>query len=810
MNRVRISLVVLVTLLATTVTTFSQRAEQRQRGRQTTQARLEAIEALQKELAKLKTSLEAENQNRVDWRQLPAEERAKMFEAFWQRRQEQNQMIATLEREIAKLKGLRELRSEHEEFIEKLTALKELAVKEKADLTAECLEELMKAREKAFAERMQELTSGALTIPQPESRSADGKLDPLSKFIPGEIWPDNNGVHINAHGGGVLFHEGSYYWFGEHKTAGRGGNQANVGVHCYSSTDLLHWKDEGIALRVVDDPASDITRGCILERPKVIYNAQTGKYVMWFHLELRGQGYDAARTGVAVSDTPTGPYAFIRSLRPHAKVWPENFNPKQPSDSEQEEGALAIRQGRLLRRDFESGQMSRDMTLFVDDDGKAYHIHAAEDNYTLHISQLSDDYLSFSGRYIRVLPGGHNEAPAVFKRKRKYYLLTSGCTGWAPNAARSAVADSIWGPWKSLPNPCVGVNPKNIMGPEKTFGGQSTFVLPVPGKRDVFIAMFDMWRPRNAIDGRYLWLPIRFGGNGFEILWRKTWDLSVFGIEEPMEETPPSLSEGKTKNADEAARNFQLVWADEFNTDGRPDPKHWTYENGFVRNEELQWYQPENARCENGLLIIEGRRERKANPSYRADSTSWKRNREYVNYTSACLKTMGLHQWTYGRFEMRGRIDTRPGLWPAFWTLGSARGWPGCGEIDIMEYYRGELLANACWASGRRWRPVWDTVKVPITQFSDPDWSAKFHVWRMDWNEDTIKLYVDDTLLNTIELDKTLNNDREKANPFHEPHYMLLNLAIGGTNGGDPAMTEFPARFEVDYVRVYKILSPKS
>ncbi len=251
-------------------------------------------------------------------------------------------------------------------------------------------------------------------------------------------------------------------------------------------------------------------------------------------------------------------------------------------------------------------------------------------------------------------------------------------------------------------------------------------------------------------------------------------------------------------------RDYRLVWADEFDTNGRPDPNNWVYERGFVRNEELQWYQPENARCENGLLIIEARRERKPNPSYDPNSSSWRRNRQYAEYTSACLKTMGRHRWTYGRFEMRGRIDMRPGMWPAFWTLGSARGWPGCGEIDIMEYYRGMLLANACWAGERRWAAVWDDLRKPITEFADPNWSAKFHIWRMDWGKENIKLYVDDELLNTVELSKTINGTRDKANPFHEPHYILLNLAIGGSNGGDPSATEFPARLEVDYVRVFQ------
>jgi len=255
---------------------------------------------------------------------------------------------------------------------------------------------------------------------------------------------------------------------------------------------------------------------------------------------------------------------------------------------------------------------------------------------------------------------------------------------------------------------------------------------------------------------------------------------------------------------DGRSADYALVWADEFDKEGRTDPNNWVYENGFVRNEEQQWYQAENAFCQDGLLIIEARRERKPNPGYDAGSKSWRSSRPYAEYTSACLKTIGRHNWTCGRFEMRGRIDTRPGMWPAFWALGSARGWPGCGEIDIMEYYRGMLLANACWASGRRWRPVWDDLRKPITEFADPDWPSKFHIWRMDWDRDAIRLYVDNELLNTIELSKTINGTADKANPFHEPHYILLNLAIGGTSGGDPSKTEFPARFEVDYVRVYQ------
>ena len=248
---------------------------------------------------------------------------------------------------------------------------------------------------------------------------------------------------------------------------------------------------------------------------------------------------------------------------------------------------------------------------------------------------------------------------------------------------------------------------------------------------------------------------------------------------------------------------WKLVWADEFDTDGSPDPKNWQFERGFARNNELQWYQPDNARCRDGLLIIEGRKEQKANPNYQAGSENWKTKRSRSEYTSASMITRGRQQWQYGRFEMRARIDTRPGLWPAFWTLGVAGEWPDNGEIDIMEYYRGMLLANAAWGSGQRYKAKWDDSRKPLASFDDPKWSEKFHVWRMDWDEQRIGLYVDDQLLNDINLEETYNPG-DKKNPFREPHYLILNLAIGGDNGGDPASTEFPALFEVDYVRVYQ------
>jgi beta-glucanase (GH16 family) len=246
---------------------------------------------------------------------------------------------------------------------------------------------------------------------------------------------------------------------------------------------------------------------------------------------------------------------------------------------------------------------------------------------------------------------------------------------------------------------------------------------------------------------------------------------------------------------------WTLVWAEEFNVDGPPNPVNWTFETGLVRNDEAQLYQAQNAVCRGGLLVIEARRERVKNPAFVSGSTTWPSNREFANYTSASLMTKGRHQWQYGRFELRARIDTRSGLWPAWWTLGVGGEWPDGGEVDMLEYYRGLLLANVGWGSGRRWVAKWDSVRKPVASLGD-GWADQFHIWRMDWDAEQIRLYLDDRLLNETALADTIDPVRH-TDPFHQPHYMLLNLAIAGWNGGDPSKTTFPARFEVDYVRVY-------
>ncbi|RYX84135.1 glycoside hydrolase family 16 protein [bacterium] len=245
---------------------------------------------------------------------------------------------------------------------------------------------------------------------------------------------------------------------------------------------------------------------------------------------------------------------------------------------------------------------------------------------------------------------------------------------------------------------------------------------------------------------------------------------------------------------------YKLVWNDEFNRDGAPDTTKWNYEMGFVRNKEPQWYQPQNARVEGGVLVIEARREKIAIPTFKEDSKEWQTNRRFAEFTSASLTTKEKIGWTYGHFECRARIDVREASWPAFWTVGMGRDWPAKGEVDIMEYYNSGLLANFFWAGGKNGGFAGNAKTKPIKNFTDPEWANKFHVWTMDWDATSMTLKVDGETLNTQDITKTINT-ADNFNPFQSPQYIILNQAIGH---GNPEKTPFPMRFEVDYVRVYQ------
>ena len=324
-----------------------------------------------------------------------------------------------------------------------------------------------------------------------------GKGAKLKEFNPGKVWVDNNGVHINAHGGGVLFHEGVYYWYGEHKLPGKSEAQmADGGVHCYSSTDLYNWKDEGIVLSVrYDSDTADLAYGCILERPKVIYNNQTKKFNVFFKYYPKGTGYLKGYIGVATADKPQGPFIY---------------------------------QHKFLGADSDFG--SGDFSMFQDKDSTVYHLTVRKPDKTFVIGKLQSDYMfTVKGSYSPargIEP--HTEAPAVILRSGKYHLLGSGSSSWEPNAARSFVADAVNGTYGDTGNPVRGINPHNGLGPEKTFGGQISYIIPVQGKKDAYIAMFDVWKPNEPIKGRYIWLPLEFKGGKPVITWKDSWDLSFF------------------------------------------------------------------------------------------------------------------------------------------------------------------------------------------------------------------------------------------------------------------------------------------
>jgi len=313
-----------------------------------------------------------------------------------------------------------------------------------------------------------------------------------SLFRPGAPWHDTEGRPIQAHGGGLLHDRGTYYWFGEDKDGPTGDGPLRrvdvIGVACYSSTDLHRWTNRGLALPAVrDDPGHDLHPSKVAERPKVIYNARTRTYVMWLHVDRPDYAY--ARAGVAVSPTPAGPYRYLGSVRP-------------------------------CETD------SRDLTLFQDADGSAYLVFSSEWNRNVTVAQLSDDYLRVGDAFVKALVyprrNEGRESPAVFRHDDTYFMLTSGCTGWAPNRAEYAVAPSMLGPWEARGDPCAGPDA------ETTFRAQGTHVCPVAGRPGAFLFLADRWDSDDLRNSRYVWLPLRVRGRSVTIPWMERWDLSAF------------------------------------------------------------------------------------------------------------------------------------------------------------------------------------------------------------------------------------------------------------------------------------------
>ena len=298
----------------------------------------------------------------------------------------------------------------------------------------------------------------------------------------GQIWYDVDGNDIQAHGGCIIKFGNLYYWYGEHKG---GPNVPNskvervdvIGVSCYTSRDLVNWKYEGLALEAdKSDPESPLHPSKVLERPKVLYNEKTGKYVMWFHSDRAD--YQFARVGVAISDNPKGPFVFLRDFTPNK-------------------------------------QDSRDMTVYKDKDGVAYLFHSANRNKTMNVARLTEDYTNVDGLFVSVLPDQEREAPALFFYDGMYYMISSGCTSWNPNAALYAECPHLMGKWKLIDNPLEGKDARI------TFYGQSAYIFEAEG---AFYLMLDHWKPDSLRYSGYSILPIKVNPDKtLTVPWQDEW-----------------------------------------------------------------------------------------------------------------------------------------------------------------------------------------------------------------------------------------------------------------------------------------------
>ncbi len=244
-----------------------------------------------------------------------------------------------------------------------------------------------------------------------------------------------------------------------------------------------------------------------------------------------------------------------------------------------------------------------------------------------------------------------------------------------------------------------------------------------------------------------------------------------------------------------ARQGWKLVWSDEFDYTGLPDPAKWDYEVGYVRNNESQYYtrgRKENAWVEGGVLTITGRKEKFPLPAGRAS-----KGKTEADYTAASLITRGKASWTYGRIEILAKLPKGRGVWPAFWTLGTSGGWPKGGEIDIMEYVGKEphdVHSNLHYSLGGQ-----HTSSGGVVTLDNP-WDD-FHVYAMDWNSERMDFDCDQNKYFSFNLSKA---DENGENPYRKPQYLLLNLALGGGYGGPIDDANLPQKFVIAYVRVYQ------
>jgi hypothetical protein len=296
-----------------------------------------------------------------------------------------------------------------------------------------------------------------------------------TSFKPGGEWLDTDGVHIDCHGGNIIYVDSlkTFYWYGEHRGEPRGAS-------CYSSSDLYNWKNEGVVIE-----KGNIR---IFERPKVIYDELNGRYVMWFHYdgELDGRNYGIAEFGVAVSKNPLGPFVVKDHYRPN-------------------------------------GHESRDIGMYFDPETKKAYIGYAADhvNLTIRMVELSKDYLSVTPKDVDI--EAHCEGPGILKKNGAFYLLTSQCSGWTPNPGTYYTANDIMGPYTSHGSPFIGDAGNN------SYNSQPCYIFKIPGYKDAFLYMGDRWNGGGRPESQYVFLPITITAEGkMEIHWRNEWDLSVF------------------------------------------------------------------------------------------------------------------------------------------------------------------------------------------------------------------------------------------------------------------------------------------
>lgn len=232
----------------------------------------------------------------------------------------------------------------------------------------------------------------------------------------------------------------------------------------------------------------------------------------------------------------------------------------------------------------------------------------------------------------------------------------------------------------------------------------------------------------------------------------------------------------------------------------RLNPARWDYEEGFIRNNEAQYYtrdRRENARVENGMLVIEALKERFTNPRYDPNATGGPASRQFAEYTAANLITRNKADWKYGRIEVRAKLPQGRGIWPAIWTLGTSGRWPAGGEIDIMEYfgYRANRVeANIHFSKDGRHASAGGRLEVE-KPFDD------FHIYALEWFPDRLDFYFDKQKYHTFPLNQADDNN---DNPFRHPQYLLINLALGGSAGGSIDDSNLPQKYLIDYVRVYQ------